>query len=56
MPADQRLETWLDDSANDQAEVTNQLGYQVRRAVEIIVQKIDRLDAESEGALLQGVT
>ena len=56
MPADQRLETWLDDSANDQAEVTNQLGYQVRRAVEIIVQKIDRLDAESGGELLQGVS
>ncbi len=56
MPADQRLETWLDDSANDQAEVTNQLGYQVRRAVEIIVQKIDRLDAESGGELLRGVS
>ena len=52
---DQRLETWLDDSANDQAEVTNQLGYQVRRAVEIIVQKIDRLDVESKGELLRGV-
>ncbi len=56
MPAEQTLETWLDDSANDQAEVTNQLGYQVRRAVEIIVQKIDRLDSESEGALLRGVS
>ena len=56
MPPEQRLETWLDDSANDQAEVTNQLGYQVRRAVEIIVQKIDRLDAESDGELLQGVS
>ena len=55
MPTDQRLETWLDDSANDQAGVTNQLGYQVRRAVEIIVQKIDRLDVESGGELLQGV-
>ena len=56
MPPEQTLETWLDDSANDQAEVTNQLGYQVRRAVEIIVQKIDRLDSESEGALLRGVS
>ncbi|MCY3780046.1 MAG: restriction endonuclease [Chloroflexi bacterium] len=55
MPEDQRLETWLDDSANDQAEVTNQLGYQVRRAVEIIVQTIDRLDAESGRELLDGV-
>ena len=52
---DQRLETWLDDSANDQAEVTNQLGYQVRRAVEIVVQNIDRLDAESGRELLAGV-
>ena len=56
MPPEQRLETWLADSANDQAEVTNQLGYQVRRAVEIIVQTIDRLDAESGAKLLQGVS
>lgn len=56
MPPEQRLETWLDDSANDQAEVTNQLGLQVRRAVEIIVQKIDRLDSERNGALLHGVS
>lgn len=56
VPKDETLETWLEDSANDQAEVTNQLGYQVRRAVEIIVQRIDRLDAESGGALLHGVS
>ena len=56
MPPEQRLETWLDDSANDQAEVTNQLGYQVRRAVEIIVQTIDRLDMDSGGKLLDGVS
>jgi hypothetical protein len=34
-------------SRNDQQEVTDQLGYQVRRAVEMLVQEFDRLDAES---------
>ena len=55
VPEEETLVAWLDDSAKDQAEVTNLLGYQVRRAVEIIVQKIDRLDVESKGALLKGV-
>ena len=56
VPKEETLETWLDDSANDQAEVTNQLGYQVRRAVEIIVQRIDRLDTDSDSELLKGVS
>ena len=39
-------------SRNDQQEVTDQLGYQVRRAVEMLVQEFDRLDAESGRRLL----
>lgn len=56
VPKEETLEALIDNSANDQAEVTNQLGLQVRRAVEIIVQKIDRLNAESGGELLRGVS
>ena len=56
VPPDQTLEAWLADSANDQTEVTNQLGYQVRRAVEIIVQTIDRIDTDSGHELLSGVS
>ena len=44
------------ESSKDQQEVTDQLGYQVRRAVEILVQAFDRIDAESERKLLAGVT
>lgn len=44
------------ESAKDQQEVTDQLGYQVRRAVEMLVQAFDRIDAESERKLLAGVS
>ena len=56
VPPEQTLEALLADSANDQTEVTNQLGYQVRRAVEIIVQTIDRIDIDSGHELLSGVS
>src|SRR5207245_6257056 len=36
-------------------EVTEQLGYQVRQAVEVLVQSIDRANRDSGGALLKGV-
>lgn len=42
-------------SSKDQHEVTDQLGYQVRQAVEMLVQAFDRVDAESGRALLDGV-
>lgn len=45
----------LKESANDQQEVTDQLGYQVREAVEVLVQSFDTLDKESGRKLLQGV-
>lgn len=45
----------LRESANDQQEVTDQLGYQVREAVEVLVQSFDTLDKESGRKLLYGV-
>jgi hypothetical protein len=49
---DQTLESLLKASANDQLEITDQLGLQVRHAVEILIQMIDRADQDSGGALL----
>ncbi len=43
------------ESASDQQEVTDQLGYQVREAVEVLVQSFDAIDKESNRALLKGV-
>jgi hypothetical protein len=49
------LEALLAESASDQQEVTDQLGYQVRRAVEVLVQAIDRIDKDRGRTLLHGV-
>jgi hypothetical protein len=54
--ADNTLLALLKESANDQQEVTDQLGYQVREAVEVLVQSLDALDKESGRTLLQGVS
>lgn len=43
-------------SSKDQQEVTDQLGYQVRQAVEMLVQAFDRIDAESGRTLLEDVS
>jgi hypothetical protein len=43
------------ESAKDQQEVTDQLGRQVRHAVEMLVQDFDRIDAESDRTLLAHV-
>ena len=43
-------------SSKDQQEVTDQLGYQVRRAVEMLVQEFNRIDAESGRTLLADVS
>ncbi len=48
-------EALLRNSASDQQEVTDQLGYQVRRAVEVLVSAIDRIDRDRGRALLTGV-
>ncbi|GER90555.1 hypothetical protein KDW_47170 [Dictyobacter vulcani] len=53
--ADKTLEALLTESASKQQEVTTQLGDQVRRAVEVLVQTLDRLDKDSGRELLKDV-
>ena len=55
VPEEQTLETLLTASIKDQQEVTDQLGYQVRRAVEILIQAIDRADQDRGRSLLAGL-
>src|SRR5262245_16373390 len=50
------LEKLLEKSAANQQEVTNQLGYQVRKAVEVLIQSLDRADQDHGRELLQGVS
>lgn len=52
---DETLPALFTASSKDQQEVTDQLGYQVRRAVEMLVQAFDRIDAESGRQLLAGM-
>ena len=54
--ADSTLLALLKESASDQQEVTDQLGYQVREAVEVLVQSFDAIDKESNRILLKGVS
>jgi len=54
--ADSTLSAMLKDSVQDQQEVTDQLGYQVREAVEVLVQSFDALDKESNRQRLNGVS
>lgn len=49
------LEALLKKSAANQQEVTDQLGYQVRKAVEVLIQSLDRADQDHGRELLQGV-
>ena len=53
--ADSTLLALLKASAEDQQEVTDQLGYQVREAVEVLVQSFDALNQEQQGAALKGI-
>lgn len=53
--ADSALLALLKESASDQQEVTDQLGYQVREAVEVLVQSFDAIDKESNRIQLKGV-
>ena len=48
-------EALLVESAGSQAEVTDQLGTQVRRATELLTNAISRADRDRRGALLAGV-
>ena len=52
VPDNETLEAMLAASANNQQEVTNQLGYQVRQAVEVLVQSLDRMDKDRNRTLL----
>ncbi len=45
----------LKESSSDQHDVTDQLGYQVRNVVEILVQKIATIDQNQHGELLRAV-
>jgi hypothetical protein len=52
---EETLEALLAESAEDQQEVTDQLGYQVRKAVEVLVQSLDKADQDYDGKLLDSV-
>jgi hypothetical protein len=49
------LEQMLVDSVQYQAEVTGQLGTQVRRAVEVLIQALDKADADTGRTLLKAI-
>lgn len=49
------LEGMLKDSSNEQQEVTDQLGYQVRRAVEVLIRAIDKVDQDRGRELLKNI-
>ena len=51
----ERLPALLDESLKLQDEVTDALGEQVRRAVEVLVQALDRADVDRNRVLLTGV-
>src|SRR4029434_8223571 len=55
VPADETIEGLLARSANAQYEVADQLGYQVRRAVEVLVQAIDLANQDTHGQVLAAV-
>lgn len=54
-PDDETLPSMLDVSLQHQEEVTDALGEQVRRAVEVLIQALDKEDRERSRTLLQGV-
>ncbi len=54
--AEETLEAMLAESAVNQQEVTEQLGYQVRQAVEVLVESIDKADQDRGGELTKGIS
>jgi hypothetical protein len=52
VPEGETLAAMLAESASNQQEVTDQLGYQVRRAVEVLIQSLDRADQDHGRKLL----
>lgn len=55
-PADETLEVLLDRSLEHHEEITDTLGEQVRRAVEVLVQCLDKADADRNRELLRDVS
>jgi hypothetical protein len=55
VPDDQTLEALLAKSSSNQQEVTDQLGYQVRKAVEVLIYSLDRADQDFGRELLKDV-
>lgn len=53
--ADRQLPALLDESLKHQDEVTDALGEQVRRAVEVLIQALDRADVDRNRELLKDV-
>jgi hypothetical protein len=53
---EETIEALFEKSKNAQHEVTDQLGYQVRKAVEVLVQKLDRIDQDRNRTLLQNIS
>jgi hypothetical protein len=53
---EETLEALLAKSADSQEEVTNQLGFQVRKAVEVLVQKFDKIDQDRNRTLLKNIS
>ncbi|HLI71204.1 MAG TPA: DNA methyltransferase [Ktedonobacteraceae bacterium] len=56
VPAEDTLERMLAESALSQQEVTDQLGYQVRRAVSVLIRTLDRIDRDRGRELLREIT
>ncbi|HWT94814.1 MAG TPA: type IIL restriction-modification enzyme MmeI [Solirubrobacteraceae bacterium] len=55
VPEEQALVRLLEESAAKQQEVADQLGAQVRRAVELLIATLDREDRDRHGALLENL-
>jgi len=53
---DETIEILLTKSASNQQDVTDQLGLQVRRAVEVLIQSLDKADQDHGRELLEGVS
>ena len=54
-PAEETLAALLEESLQHQEEITDTLGAQVRRAVEVLIQSLDRADQDRNRELLRGV-
>jgi hypothetical protein len=53
---DETIEALFEQSKDAQEEVTNQLGFQVRTAVEVLVQALDRIDQDYNRTLLANIS